>query len=516
MIEEINLIDRLEGELDFEYKLRLCSLKLNKEIDLDWSEIVEILGLSISGDHLRKLSYGYKECEQYLQDTRYIEKETLAEHIARESKSDTAIENVVYLTDEEDRVQVIDMGDKFHIYTRKRSIVIDKEKVKKIKEMYCDKTPLTVNELCRKLDIARRDFMLLKQGLSICHSDVPYLDEDIQEDKLGDLVVETLERRKEKYFLKLQQEEIKQMETELSKYRKQDYLFEKIVDKLETLKPLEFNMIPFNYNSNQKQGILPISDVHFGKKACIKGLNGEILNEYNEKVFQQRMEELFVKVLAKCKKENLSLLHVVLNGDMIDGILRTSQLLNLEYGIVDSTMRFAEYIANWLNELGSKIHIKLYSTLGNHSQIRPLGSKNGDFPEENMEKMIWWYLQARLNNQNIEMVNCNRLVMFNVLGINVLCSHGEEKNLEQALKDYKMMYGENIHMFIAGHLHSSYSASISINSDEIMDTEVLRIKSICGVDDFSEKIRKSASPGTSLFIIEEGEGKTNTYDIKLS
>ena len=50
---------------DFEKKLNLCLAKLNKEIDLDWIEIVEELGLDCSADHLRKTAYGMKETFEY-------------------------------------------------------------------------------------------------------------------------------------------------------------------------------------------------------------------------------------------------------------------------------------------------------------------------------------------------------------------------------------------------------------------------------------------------------------------
>lgn len=65
-MEEI--LKRKNNETDFEYKIRLCIAKLNKEIDLDWIEIVELLGLDCSSDHLRKLSYGYKECMDYIEE----------------------------------------------------------------------------------------------------------------------------------------------------------------------------------------------------------------------------------------------------------------------------------------------------------------------------------------------------------------------------------------------------------------------------------------------------------------
>lgn len=56
----MNEILRRENETDFEWKVRLCIAKLNKEIDLDWSEIATLLNLNVSSDHLRKLSYAYK------------------------------------------------------------------------------------------------------------------------------------------------------------------------------------------------------------------------------------------------------------------------------------------------------------------------------------------------------------------------------------------------------------------------------------------------------------------------
>lgn len=50
----------------FEKKLKLCLQKLNKEVDLDWCEIVEELGLDVSSDHLRKTAYGIKEYDDYI------------------------------------------------------------------------------------------------------------------------------------------------------------------------------------------------------------------------------------------------------------------------------------------------------------------------------------------------------------------------------------------------------------------------------------------------------------------
>lgn len=69
------------NETAFEYKVRICLMKLNKEINLDWYEIVELLGLECSSDHLRKLAYAYKEYHNYIQE--HPNTDSTEEHIAK-------------------------------------------------------------------------------------------------------------------------------------------------------------------------------------------------------------------------------------------------------------------------------------------------------------------------------------------------------------------------------------------------------------------------------------------------
>lgn len=53
---------------EFEEKRDLLLRKLNREIDMDWSEIVEKLGLDCSSDHCRKTAYGIKEYDDYIRE----------------------------------------------------------------------------------------------------------------------------------------------------------------------------------------------------------------------------------------------------------------------------------------------------------------------------------------------------------------------------------------------------------------------------------------------------------------
>jgi hypothetical protein len=70
--------DRLEGESDFEWKLRVCLAKKRRQCDLDWSEIAEMLNLDITPDQLRKVSVGYEEYDNYIHSDNGIAKRILS------------------------------------------------------------------------------------------------------------------------------------------------------------------------------------------------------------------------------------------------------------------------------------------------------------------------------------------------------------------------------------------------------------------------------------------------------
>lgn len=55
-----------EGETFEDWKLRLIVGKIEREIDLDWSEIKDLLNIDCSADHLRKTAYGMYEVYQYM------------------------------------------------------------------------------------------------------------------------------------------------------------------------------------------------------------------------------------------------------------------------------------------------------------------------------------------------------------------------------------------------------------------------------------------------------------------
>ena len=63
------------------------------------------------------------------------------------------------------------------------------------------------------------------------------------------------------------------------------------------------------------------------------------------------MWNLLEQVVSIIRKEGFSKIYVYSMGDFEDGLLRVKQLMQLRYGVVEGTVRYADFITNWLNEL---------------------------------------------------------------------------------------------------------------------------------------------------------------------
>lgn len=71
-------VDKLDNENKFEYKLRLCKMKSSGQTTLSWDDIAKKLGLNCTGDHLRKVSYGLLEYDNYISKSGGVYKRILS------------------------------------------------------------------------------------------------------------------------------------------------------------------------------------------------------------------------------------------------------------------------------------------------------------------------------------------------------------------------------------------------------------------------------------------------------
>jgi hypothetical protein len=322
--------------------------------------------------------------------------------------------------------------------------------------------------------------------------------------------IDEQKRELDKARIKLQTEKL-EYNRWLREEARDELIAEKIVTAVEALKPLNIPLKLHSEKCKNVSGVLCFGDEHYATEFTIRGLHGEIINQYDPDIFEQRMWSLLDDTLNIIQKEQLYTLYVFALGDFCDGILRYGQLMKLRYGVVEGSVRYADFISTWLNELSKFVKVKYQMTFGNHTELRMLNAPKGTFKDENTGLFVREIIKTRLkNNPNFEMiVNPTGLIFDNIEGFNVLGIHGEVRNMENAIKDFSNTYNTDIQILIGGHMHHYKAETVGVNRD------VINVPSIIGIDDYSMTLNKTSNPGASLFLIEANKGVTVDYKIKL-
>lgn len=206
-------------------------------------------------------------------------------------------------------------------------------------------------------------------------------------------------------------------------------------------------------------------------------------------------------------------------GDLLDGLLRASQISRLEYGVVESAMELSETLAQWLSDLWdeTRLPVRVYAVRGNHGEIRPLGTKAGQFPEENMERIVMHYLHERFRGNTCVTVEDNDAPltrMVDVLGWKFLLIHGQGDDIEKIARDHQNLYRNQIDVVMCGHLHKSqtFNAGYSHAGPVLIE----RVPSICGMDPYAQSRGYGSPAGATAILMEEGYGRRCVYPITLN
>lgn len=268
----------------------------------------------------------------------------------------------------------------------------------------------------------------------------------------------------------------------------------------------------------KRELVVGLGDFHYGAEFTVLGLYGEVLNHYDSFEFERRMAMLMNYIAQICKKEEPEQVTLMIVGDMLDGMLRPSQLQRLEYGVVESAMKLAETLSQWLSDLEDiiRIPIRVAAVRGNHGEIRPLGTKAGQFPEENMERIVMHYLRARFNDESWIWIMENDAPMTQVIdvcGYQFLLTHGQGVNIESMARDCVNLYNKPIDVFMVGHLHKSQTFQSGIMNGTNVYVE--RVPSLCGIDPYAQSKGYGAAAGATAILMEEGYGRRCVYPIVL-
>lgn len=287
-----------------------------------------------------------------------------------------------------------------------------------------------------------------------------------------------------------------------------DMFHEQLIAAVNRLEPIKRQHVKYHpIDSDTKTtALLAISDMHAGSTFEIKGMYGEVVNAYSWDIMCSRMWSL----LDKIADDDLAFddLTVAILGDCFEGILRESSLTKLREPVVDTVIRFGEFMANWLVAVSEHLDcpINVVTIGGNHDVVRLLTSRP-QFEGENLTKIVVEFLKLRLAGFDyITVDDYQDVAIKNIRGTNIMFQHGEDKDLKDTLDYFGNLYNVDCDEILAGHLHRPESKAIGYA--DVGDRLLTRVGSIVGVDAFAKKIRVSARPSAYMAMYTDDQGKT--------
>ena len=300
--------------------------------------------------------------------------------------------------------------------------------------------------------------------------------------------------------LQIERQMVKDERTNLNRLLRTEARWNAIVEMLEekvdkySYEPTEY-MLTHKYAPTKAEACVLLSDWHIGSTS------NNHWNVFNLEVARERINKLLDKTIEYCLLHKVNTIHVELLGDLVNGYLHVGNRIENEEDVISQIMTTSELISNFLNELANHIpSVKVYSSTGNHGRCS--ANLKESLNVENFERLIPWYLKARISNPKIELIKNeidDNLIVIRFLNEVIYCVHGHLDKPNVIIENWSRMLKEFPTEAHLGHFHSykefdEYDMTVTVNG------------TLSGVDEFAKKIRKTSKPMQTLMIYnEEGE-----------
>lgn len=318
------------------------------------------------------------------------------------------------------------------------------------------------------------------------------------------------EMRKER--IKLQTANIERNRLDRNESRQELY-YEYVGKVIDTLPLPNFKPI-----TNNKQSVVnymvALADVHYGAKH--KSIN----NEYSPEIAKSRFEDLTGRLISFIKEKRIGKLTMISLGDLIQGVLRLSDLKINDSSIVKSTVEICRLIATMLNELSIYAKIEYYHTpSANHTQIRVLNAKPSELADEDMEYLMGNYIKDLCSHNDRISVhlakNGEDFIEVYLPGNDIIAMHGHQiKNIETSIKDISILHKKFYDCCLLGHYHNG--KEIPSHEGILGDSEILISPSFVGSDPYSDSLCKGSKACVKVYGFDSFYGHTETYKFILN
>ena len=330
--------------------------------------------------------------------------------------------------------------------------------------------------------------------------------ENFTDERLSNIEEQTNELYKIKKQVQDQRRELRNLLTPEARF---DNLTEKLIESanhLGEIKPLSFD--DYVADVGNSEAVVTFADWHYGMTT------DNIWNKYNTDICRQRVSKFVSKTIQYLQRHKVKTAHIMLLGDAAHGAIHTGCRVASEENVCDQIMQVSEIIAEAINELSSYVlEVNVYAAYGNH--LRTIQNKNDSIHSDNMEKLIPWWLEQRLqSNDRVNIIRSDyyEFLYLNVCGYNIVGAHGDLEKFKQfgliVNTLFTKKYGVTIDYTVSADKHH-------IEEFEQIGIESVLIRSLCGTDDYANGSRLYSAPGQTLMIFSPEEGRECTYNIKL-
>ena len=315
---------------------------------------------------------------------------------------------------------------------------------------------------------------------------------------------ELLEIRKEKVKLNEERTQINSLVRTLAREDTLKEIALQVVDSISSKKILQKPKVGDRIVTNDKIGILVISDWHYGVEVS------SYYNEYSTDIARQRVSTLLEESIKIIKKEHLEKLIVVNLGDMISGLIHLPLRLNSRIDVITQTIEISEILSEFLTELSAYCDIEYGSVSDNHSRLDP--NKKESLQVESFTRIIDWYLRKRLGEGSSITFLDNKfgddICSFDVFDFKVLGVHGDKDPQKKILNQLINFTQEHYDMVLSAHKHHFFA-------DEQNETELYSNGSLMGTDDYAIKLRCNNKQSQLFIVADKDNISRNIYKIKL-
>lgn len=328
------------------------------------------------------------------------------------------------------------------------------------------------------------------------------------------LLDEIKEQRKllVKEKIQLQTANIERRRVDRSESRQEMY-YQYVGTAIQSLPLPDFRPLYSNFE-NKTEYLVTLADVHYG--ANFKSEN----NEYSPAIAKKRFEYLSARIVSFVHSHKLRRIYIVSLGDLVQGILRVSDLKINDSSVVKAVVEISRLVALFLNEISAHTIVEYYhSPTANHTQIRPLGTKASEIVDEDLEYVIGNYIQDLCANNDRIIVHLadegKQYIEIPIFHYEIFAMHGHQiKNIETSIRDMSMLKRIFIDYLILGHFHNG--KEIPSFESCCHDTEVLVSPSFVGSDPYSDSLMKGNNASVKIYGFDEIYGHTETHKIILN